>query len=85
MEPEGRMDAENPKAPYQTSAWVTRQLALAVNCAIAGLACVLLFLWYGFGAWTMGLGTFVGIPLLMLAVLLYISAVVTDLKRRGAL
>jgi hypothetical protein len=33
----------------------------------------------------MGLGTFVGIPLLVLAVLLYISAVVTDLKTRGAL
>jgi len=44
----------------------------------------LLFLWYGFGAWTMGLGTFIGIPLLGLAVLLYLSAVVADLKRRRA-
>lgn len=67
------------------SAWVSRQLIVAVNCAIAGLLCVLLFLWYGFGAWTMGLGTFVGIPLLVLAVLLYITAVITDLKTRGAL
>nr|MBI3614752.1 hypothetical protein [Nitrospirota bacterium] len=65
--------------------WVTTQLSLAVNCAIAGLACILLFLWNGFGAWTIGLGTFVGMPLLMLAVLLYIGAVVTDLKTRGAL
>ena len=79
------MDTEKPKAPYQTSPWVTRQLMLAVNCAIVGLICVLLFLWYGFGAWSMGLGTFIGIPLLILAVLLYISAVVTDLKTRGAL
>jgi hypothetical protein len=79
------MDTEKPKAPYQTSAWVTRQLTLAVNCAIAGLACVLLFLWHGFGAWTMGLGTFVGIPLVVLAMVLYVSAVVTDLKTRGAL
>jgi hypothetical protein len=55
------------------------------DCAIAGLFCVLLFLWYGFGAWTVGLGTFVGIPLLVLAVLLYITAVITDLKTRGAL
>lgn len=79
------MENETAQAPYQTSAWVTRQLMLAVNCAIAGLACIFLFLWHGFGAWTMGLGTFVGIPLLMLAVLLYLSAVVTDLKTRGAL
>ena len=79
------MDTENPKASHQTSAWVARQLTLAVNCAIAGLTCMLLFLWYGFGAWTMGLGTFVGVPLLMLAMVLYISAVVTDLKMRGAL
>jgi hypothetical protein len=49
------------------------------------MTCVLLFLWNGFGAWTIGLGTFVGIPLLGLAVLLYIGAVVTDLKTRGAL
>jgi hypothetical protein len=79
------VETEKPKAPYQTSAWVTGQLTLAVNCAIVGMACVLLFLWYGFGAWTMGLGTFVGMPLLGLAVLLYIGAVVTDLKTRGAL
>jgi hypothetical protein len=56
-----------------------------VYFAIAGLICVLLFLWYGFGAWTMGLGTFVGIPLLGLAILLYLSAVATDLKKRGAI
>jgi hypothetical protein len=79
------MDTEKPKVPHQTSAWVARQLTLAVNCAIVGLACVLLFLWHGFGAWTMGLGTFVGMPLLLLAVLLYIGAVVTDLKTWGAL
>lgn len=79
------MEAEKPKVSYQTSVWVTTQLSLAVNCAIAGLACILLFLWNGFGAWTIGLGTFVGMPLLMLAVLLYIGAVVTDLKTRGAL
>ncbi|MBM4133028.1 MAG: hypothetical protein FJ245_04590 [Nitrospira sp.] len=64
---------------------MTIQLSLAVNCAIAGMACVLFFLWKGFGAWTIGVGTFVGMPLLMLAVLLYLGAVVTDLKTRGAL
>ena len=79
------METEKPKVVYRTSVWVTTQLSLPVNCAIAGLACVLLFLWNGFGAWTIGMGTFVGMPLLMLAVLLYIGAVVTDLKTRGAL
>lgn len=53
--------------------------------AIAGLVCVLLFLWYGFEAWTMGLGTFVGIPLLGLAILLYLGAVATELKQRDAI
>lgn len=67
------------------SVWVQRQLTLAVYSAITGLVLVVLFLWYGFGAWTMGLGTFVGIPLLGLAVLLYLGAVATELKQRGAI
>lgn len=79
------MEPQTSHTGSRTSAWVSGQLIVAVDCAIAGLLCVLLFLWYGFGAWTMGLGTFVGIPLLVLAVLLYITAVITDLKTRGAL
>jgi hypothetical protein len=79
------METEPVNLPRQPSVWVQRQLTLAVYFAIAGLICVLLFLWYGFGAWTMGLGTFVGIPLLGLAILLYLSAVATDLKKRGAI
>jgi len=67
------------------SIWVRRQLALAVNCALLGLVCILLFLWNGFGAWSMGLGTFIGIPLVMVSLILYLSAVGFDLKRRGAL
>jgi|GEM_PF-2451340 len=78
------METVNVNVPDRAAAWVERQLRLAVYTAIVGLACVLLFLWYGFGAWTMGLGTFIGIPLLGLAVLLYLSAVVADLKRRRA-
>jgi len=71
--------------PRPDSVWVQRQLTLAVYSAITGLVLVLLFLWYGFGAWTMELGTFVGIPLLGLAVLLYLGAVATELKQRGAI
>ena len=76
---------EKANIPRPDSVWVQRQLTLAVYSAITGLVLVLLFLWYGFGAWTMGLGTFVGIPLLGLAVLLYLGAVATELKQRGAI
>ena len=69
----------------RASIWVRRQLALAVNCALLGLVCILLFLWNGFGAWSMGLGTFIGIPLVVVSLILYLSAVGFDLKRRGAL
>jgi hypothetical protein len=79
------IEKERPTPAASASIWVQRQLTLAVYSALAGLVCVLLFLWYGFGAWTMGLGTFVGIPLLGLAVLLYVGAVVTELKQRGAI
>ena len=65
--------------------WIRRQVALAVNCTLVGLVCILLFLWNGFGAWSMGLGTFIGIPLVMVGVILYLCAVVFDLKRAGAL
>ena len=79
------MSAEEIKKDPQASAWVRRQLALAVQCALVGLLCIFLFLWHGFGAWSMALGTFIGIPLAVVAVVLYVSAVAFDLKRRGAL
>ncbi len=79
------MSTEGAKKESEASAWVRRQLSVAVDCALVGLVCVLLFLWHGFGAWSMGLGTFIGIPLVVLAVVLYLGAVAFDLKRRGAL
>lgn len=65
--------------------WIRGQLALAVNCTLLGLICILIFLWNGFGAWSMGLGMFIGIPLIVIGVILYLSAVAFDLKRSGAL
>ena len=79
------MSAEEIKKDPQESVWVRRQLALAIQCTLVGLLCILLFLWNGFGAWSMALGTFIGIPLLLVAAVLYLSAVAFDLKRRGAL
>jgi len=67
------------------SVGVTRLTSIAVNIALIGLVCVLLFLWHGMGAWSMGLGMFVGMPLLAISLLLYVIAVARDLKRRGAL
>ena len=69
----------------QQSDPISSWLSFAVNCAIVGLCCILLFLWKGFGAWSMGLGMFVGMPLLLVAVLIYIFSVARDLKQRGAL
>ena len=70
---------------YSESPKISGLLSLAVNCAVLGLGCILLFLWKGFGAWSMGLGMFVGMPLLAVAVLLYVVSVARDLKQRGAL
>ncbi len=67
------------------SVGVTRLIGIAVDIALVGLVCVYLFLWHGLGAWSMGLGMFIGMPLLLLAILLYVVAVARDMKRRGAL
>ncbi len=57
----------------------------AVVCGIIGMLLVLLFLIVGFQAWSVGLGMFVGMPVLMLGILLYIIAVIRDLKYRNVL
>jgi hypothetical protein len=67
------------------SVGVTRLIGIAVDIAMVGLVCVYLFLWHGLGAWSMGLGMFIGMPLLLIAILLYVVAVARDMKRRGAL
>jgi hypothetical protein len=67
------------------SVGVTRLIGIAVDIALVGLVCVSLFLWHGLGAWSMGLGMFIGMPLLLIAILLYVVAVARDMRRRGAL
>jgi len=63
---------------------VDRLLRTAVVLAIAGLICLLIFLLSGFAAWSVGIGVFLGMPLL-LALVLYVLVVIRDLRRRGAL
>ncbi len=58
---------------------------LSVVSALIGLFCVLLFLWSGFAEWSVGLGVFLGAPLLVVAVALHIIAVMRDLRQRGVL
>lgn len=58
---------------------------IAVVCALIGLFCVWLFLWIGFAPWSVGLGVFLGTPLLVAAVVLYVIAVMRDLRQRGVL
>lgn len=60
-------------------------LRLSVLIAIAGLGCMLVYLTRGFTPWTFGVGILLGVPLLMLAMLLYIVQVIRDLRQRGAL
>lgn len=71
--------------PEQHPPSIDRLIRWAVILALVGLACVILFLWQGFAAWSVGLGVFLGAPLLLLAMGLYTVAVVRDLRRRGAL
>ncbi len=67
------------------AASVDRLLRTAVVLAIVGLICLLIFLLSGFAAWSVGLGIFLGVPLLLVALVLYVLVVIRDLRRRGAL
>ncbi|AEN72358.1 hypothetical protein Rhom172_0414 [Rhodothermus marinus SG0.5JP17-172] len=67
------------------AASVDRLLRTAVVLAIVGLSCLLIFLLSGFAAWSVGIGIFLGVPLLMVALVLYVLVVIRDLRRRGAL
>lgn len=61
------------------------RLQIAVCCMVAGLLCFLFYLWWSFGVWTFGIGILLGIPLVVLAITLYLWAVIRDLRRQGLL
>ena len=50
---------------------------------MVGLLCALLFLWRGFTVWSLGVGIFLGSPLLLVAMVLYVIVVARDLRRHG--
>jgi hypothetical protein len=59
---------------------INRLIRLSVILGCIGLFCILLFLLFGFQAWSVGVGMFLGFPVLLIAVILYIVAVVRDLR-----
>jgi hypothetical protein len=59
---------------------INRLIRLSVILGCIGLFCILLFLLFGFQAWSVGVGMFLGFPVLLIAVILYIIAVVRDLR-----
>lgn len=62
---------------------ISRLVRVAVGCALVGLLCALLFLGSDFTPWSVGLGVFLGFPLLIIAMVLYVIAVARDLQRHG--
>lgn len=52
----------------------------AVVLVTAGLLLVFLFLIFGFRSWSVGLGIFLGGPLVMVGVIVYIISVIRDLR-----
>lgn len=62
-----------------------RVVRTAVLLAVVGLICTTSFLFTGFRSWSVGVGVFLGAPILLSALVLYIYAVIHDLRSRGAL
>jgi hypothetical protein len=62
-----------------------KMIRLSVICTLIGSFCILLFLWRGFAPWSVGVGAFLGSPILVLAMVLYVFTVIGDLRRRGSL
>ena len=60
---------------------INRLIRTAVLMGSAGLICLLIYLMVGFEPWSVGIGIFLGFPLMIVALVLYVVAVVKDLKR----
>jgi len=64
---------------------ISALIRAAVACALVGLLCVLLFLWSGFTPWSLTFGVMLGFPFLLIAIILYVSAVARDLQQHRLL
>ncbi|RME04839.1 MAG: hypothetical protein D6805_01650 [Planctomycetota bacterium] len=80
----------NPTPPEKTTSTpppfqIPKLIRISSICTILGLLCTSTFLLIGFNPWTMGLGFFLGVPFLALAILFYLIAVLQDLHKQGVL
>jgi len=57
----------------------------AILITLAGMILVLIFLIFGFRSWSVGIGVFMGMPVMIGGVVLYIITVIRDLKERQVL
>ncbi|WP_187264581.1 hypothetical protein [Pontibacter beigongshangensis] len=64
---------------------VNRLIRTSVIVGCIGLFCILLFLLAGFQAWSVGVGVFLGFPVLLAALVMYIVAVARDLKKHDVI
>lgn len=64
---------------------IDKLVRTAVILTLAGMLLILLFLVAGFKAWSVGVGVFLGLPVMLIGVVLYIVAVLRDLRLRKVL
>lgn len=76
---------ENTSQHEQLPREVDRLVRTAILCTMAGMLLVLIFLIFGFQSWSVGIGVFLGMPVMILGVVLYVIAVFRDLKSRRVL
>lgn len=76
---------ENSELENQTPPEVDKLVRTAILCTMAGMLLLLIFLIFGFQAWSVGLGVFLGMPVMLLGVGLYVIAVFRDLRHRKVL
>jgi len=64
---------------------VDKLVRSSVIFTITGMLLVLIFLIAGFQSWSVGLGIFLGMPVMIAGVILYVVAVIRDLRERKVL
>ena len=64
---------------------IDRLIRISVILTMTGMLLVLLFLIAGFEAWSVGLGVFLGMPVMLAGVIIYIYAVIRDLRESKVL
>lgn len=68
--------SENKATPHK----IDKLVRTAVILTMAGMVMVLMFLIAGFRPWSVGVGVFIGMPVMISGVVLYIIAVIRDLR-----